>query len=67
MGRRIDALEKRLGVKLIYRSTRRLVLSDVGSEFLERFRGLLAEWEQAENESAAGRRSVAGHLMVVSR
>jgi DNA-binding transcriptional LysR family regulator len=64
MGRRIDALEKRLGVKLMYRSTRRLVLSEQGSGFLERCRGLLAEWEQAENEPAAGQRSVSGHLIV---
>lgn len=64
LGRRIDALEKRLGVKLIYRSTRRLVVSEEGSAFLERCRGLLAEWEQTENELAAGRRSVSGHLIV---
>jgi DNA-binding transcriptional LysR family regulator len=64
LGRRIDALEKRLGVKLMYRSTRRLVLSEEGSAFLERCRGLLFEWDQAENEMAVGRRSVSGHLIV---
>lgn len=64
LGRRIDALEKRLGVKLMYRSTRRLVVSEEGAAFLERCRGLLAEWEQAENELAAGRRAVNGHLIV---
>ncbi|MFP3561850.1 LysR family transcriptional regulator, partial [Paraburkholderia sp. SIMBA_049] len=35
LGRRIDALEKRLGVKLMYRSTRRLVVSEEGAAFLE--------------------------------
>lgn len=64
LGRRIDALEKRLGVKLMYRSTRRLVVSEAGAAFLERCRGLLAEWEQAENELAAGRQAVSGHLIV---
>ena len=54
LGRRIDALEKRLGVKLMYRSTRRLVVSEEGAAFLERCRGLLSEWDQAENELAAG-------------
>jgi DNA-binding transcriptional LysR family regulator len=64
LGRRIDALEKRLGVKLMYRSTRRLVISEDGVAFLERCRHLLAEWGQAENELAAGRRAVSGHLIV---
>jgi DNA-binding transcriptional LysR family regulator len=64
LGRRIDALEKRLGVKLMYRSTRRLVVSEEGAAFLERCRGLLLEWDQAENELAAGRRAVSGHLIV---
>lgn len=64
LGRRIDALEKRLGVKLMYRSTRRLVVSEEGASFLERCRGLLAEWDQAENELAAGLRAVGGHLIV---
>jgi DNA-binding transcriptional LysR family regulator len=64
LGRRIDALEKRLGVKLMYRSTRRLVVSEEGASFLERCRGLLTEWEQAENELAAGLRAVGGHLIV---
>jgi len=64
LGRRIDALEKRLGVKLMYRSTRRLVVSEEGAAFLERCRGLLSEWDQAENEMMAGRRSVNGHLIV---
>lgn len=64
LGRRIDALEKRLGVKLMYRSTRRLVVSEEGAAFLDRCRNLLAEWDQAENELAAGRRAVGGHLIV---
>jgi len=64
LGRRIDALEKRLGVKLMYRSTRRLVVSEEGASFLERCRGLLLEWDQAENELAAGLRAVSGHLIV---
>ncbi|MEX3899372.1 LysR family transcriptional regulator [Paraburkholderia sp. JPY432] len=64
LGRRIDALEKRLGVKLMYRTTRRLVVSEDGAAFLERCRGLLSEWDQAENELSAGRRAVNGHLIV---
>ncbi|KNE75878.1 Transcriptional regulator, LysR family [Candidatus Burkholderia crenata] len=64
LGRCIDALEKRLGVKLMYRSTRRLVVSEEGAAFLERCRGLLADWNQAEDELADGQRTVHGHLIV---
>src|SRR6195952_613451 len=76
LGRRIDALEKRLGVKVVYRSTqrlggklmyrsaRRLVVSEEGAAFLERCRHLLADWNQAENELADGKRSIDGHLIV---
>ncbi|MCE1163049.1 MAG: LysR family transcriptional regulator, partial [Thiomonas sp.] len=35
IGRRIDALEARLGVKLLLRTTRRISLTDEGSAFLE--------------------------------
>jgi DNA-binding transcriptional LysR family regulator len=63
LGRRIDALERRLGVKLMYRSTRRLVVSEEGAAFSS-CRGLPSEWDQAENELAAGRRAVSGHLIV---
>lgn len=64
LGRRIDALEKRLGVKLMYRSTRRLVVSEEGAAFLERCRGLLADWNQAEGELSDGKRAIDGHLIV---
>ncbi|MCB2021731.1 MAG: LysR family transcriptional regulator, partial [Burkholderiaceae bacterium] len=35
IGRRIDALEQRLGVKLLLRTTRRITLTHEGSAFLE--------------------------------
>lgn len=35
IGRRIDALEERLGVKLLVRTTRRITLTFEGSAFLE--------------------------------
>ena len=42
LGRRIDALERRLGTQLIHRSTRRLALTDQGAGFLDECRTLLA-------------------------
>jgi DNA-binding transcriptional LysR family regulator len=35
IGRRIDALEERLGVKLLLRTTRRITLTHEGSAFLD--------------------------------
>ena len=64
MGRRIDALEKRLGTQLMHRSTRRLVLTDAGSRFLDECRPLLAQWAQAEASVAAQKHQASGHLIV---
>ena len=41
IGRRIDALEARLGVKLMVRTTRRLTLTFEGAAFLENCQRLL--------------------------
>ncbi|MES2390987.1 MAG: sugar porter family MFS transporter, partial [Acidobacteriota bacterium] len=43
MGRRLDALEERLGVKLLVRTTRRITLTHEGSAFLEDCQRLLAD------------------------
>ena len=48
IGRRLDALEEHLGVKLLVRTTRRLTLTPEGSAFLEDCQRLLAELAQAE-------------------
>lgn len=64
MGRRIDALEKRLGTQLMHRSTRRLVLTDAGTRFLDECRQLLAQWAQAEASVAAQKLQASGHLIV---
>lgn len=64
MGRRIDALEKRLGTQLMHRSTRRLVLTEQGATFLDECRGLLAHWASAESSVSSQRHSASGHLVV---
>ena len=64
MGRRIDALERRLGTQLIHRSTRRLVLTDQGAGFLDECRVLLAQWTQAEATVSAQKHRASGHLVV---
>ena len=64
MGRRLDALERRLGVKLMHRSTRGLSLTDLGEQFLERARVLLRDFDEAEASITADRKTVRGHLVV---
>ena len=64
IGRRLDALEARLGVKLLQRTTRKLVLTDEGAAFLEDCQRILAELEDAESAVSAGSRRATGHLLV---
>lgn len=47
LSRRIAALETRLGVRLIERSSRRFLVTDVGQAFYERCRAMIVEAEQA--------------------
>ncbi|MDC8756652.1 LysR family transcriptional regulator [Janthinobacterium fluminis] len=64
IGRRLDALEQRLGVKLLQRTTRKLALTDEGAAFLEDCQRILGDL--ADAEAAAAERSVkaSGHLLI---
>ena len=66
IGRRLDALERRLGVKLLVRTTRRLSLTHEGSAFLEDCQRLLADWASAEASVSAGGVKASGHLRVTA-
>ena len=66
MGRRIDALEARLGVKLLLRTTRRLTLTHEGSAFLEDCQRLLADLAGAEAAVSAGGLQASGHLRITA-
>ena len=66
MGRRLDALEQRLGVKLLVRSTRRISLTHEGSSFLEDCQRLLADVASAESSVSAGGVKASGHLRVTA-
>ncbi|NJM43290.1 MAG: LysR family transcriptional regulator [Brachymonas sp.] len=66
IGRRLDALEERLGVKLMVRTTRRISLTHEGSAFLEDCQRLLADWQQAEASVSAGGVKASGHLRVTA-
>jgi DNA-binding transcriptional LysR family regulator len=66
IGRRIDALEGRLGVKLMLRTTRRISLTNEGSAFLEDCQRLLADLGNAESSVSAGGVRASGHLRITS-
>jgi len=50
LSRRVSALEARLGVRLLNRTTRRVTLTEAGSLYLRRVSGLLVELAAAEAE-----------------
>ena len=66
MGRRLDALEARLGVKLLVRTTRRIALTHEGSAFLEDCQRLLADFANAEASVSAGGVKASGHLRITA-
>ncbi|HOL37160.1 MAG TPA: LysR family transcriptional regulator [Rubrivivax sp.] len=66
VGRRIDALEERLGVKLLVRTTRRLTLTHEGSAFLESAQRVLADLANAEASVGAGGVKASGHLRITA-
>ena len=66
IGRRIDALEERLGVKLMVRTTRRITLTHEGSAFLEDCQRLLADLASAEASVSAGGVKASGHLRITA-
>src|SRR6195952_5914795 len=66
VGRRIDALERRLGVKLLVRTTPKRTLTHEGSAFLEDCHRLLADWANAEASVSAGGVKASGHLRITS-
>jgi DNA-binding transcriptional LysR family regulator len=66
MGRRLDALEERLGVKLLVRTTRRISLTHEGSAFLEDCQRLLTDVANAEASVSAGGVKASGHLRITA-
>jgi DNA-binding transcriptional LysR family regulator len=66
IGRRIDALEERLGVKLLVRTTRRITLTHEGSAFLEDCQRILSDLATAEASVTEGGIKASGHLRITA-
>ena len=60
----VAAIEERLGVRLLLRTTRRLTLTEAGRRYLESIERILAEVEEAEATAAAERVEARGTLRV---
>ena len=66
ISRRLDALESRLGVKLLTRTTRRISLTFEGSSFLEDCQRILHHMRDAEASVSAGGLKASGHLRMTA-
>jgi len=58
----VDALESRLGVKLVHRTTRGLTLTEAGRDYLEACERILPEIDEAEAAAASQRIEATGLL-----
>lgn len=64
--RAIAALEERIGVRLLYRTTRSLSITEDGLRFLESARRLVSELNAAEKEAGGQVAELQGHLSVTT-
>jgi LysR family transcriptional regulator, regulator for bpeEF and oprC len=64
VGKAVQRLEARLGLRLFTRTTRRVALTDAGALFLERCRRLTSELNDAEAEVDARRVAMAGPVRI---
>lgn len=64
--RSLAQLEKRLGERLLHRTTRRIALTEAGMEFYERCRRIAAEIEEAEAAVSARKMEPQGVLAVTA-
>ncbi len=64
--RLVAALEDRLSLRLLQRTTRSVTLTDAGARYLERARRILAEVEETEAAARAERSEPSGRLVVAA-
>ncbi|CAO3453740.1 LysR family transcriptional regulator [Azospirillum largimobile] len=66
VSRRLQQLERMLGVRLLQRSTHRMALTDDGARCYERAKDLLAGWQMLESDVRGADDQPSGHLRVVA-
>lgn len=62
--RSVAALEERLGIRLLQRTTRSVALTDAGARYLQRARQILADLDEADGSAQAERATPAGRFVV---
>lgn len=62
----MGALERRLGVQLLHRSTRVVALTDAGRQYYQRMKPLLEELTQADGELASRTQQLSGLVRVAA-
>jgi DNA-binding transcriptional LysR family regulator len=65
-GKHVSAIEERLNVRLLQRSTRMLKLTDVGQVYYTRCKHILEEYEDANREAGDAQQTVRGVLRVAA-
>jgi len=60
----VSQLERRLGVRLLQRTTRAVTLTEAGRDAFARCLAILGQLEDLENEAASGRSAVCGTLRI---
>ena len=66
ISRRLSDLEERLGTQLILRTTRSLSLTEAGEALFQRAVGLLADWNEAEADTASESCALAGRIRLAA-
>jgi len=64
LSKRLSALERRLGIRLVERTTRQLHLTHEGLRLIEKVREAMGLIAQAQKEAAEGARQVRGRLRI---
>lgn len=66
ISRRLSDLEARLGTQLVLRTTRSLSLTEAGEALFQRAVGLLADWNEAEADTASDSCALAGRIRLAA-
>jgi LysR family transcriptional regulator, transcriptional activator for dmlA len=66
VSRRVSELEQRLGVRLLHRTTRRIQLTDIGAQYLERSRDVLDRIAEIEADVAEQQSLIIGTVRIAA-
>ena len=66
VSRRLSELESRLGVRLLQRSTRRMVLTDAGQAYFVRAQRILEDLAEADAEVSGAQAQLSGRLRIAA-